>query len=350
MKYLKYVIPVVLLVGIGVYFASQNTPSELSNITPPNTERNDSAVDLTDELHPMSIETLRDRQYEGGQFVIEQELLNGSNYKQYIVSYKSEGLKINGLLTVPTSAKPAGGFPAIMFVHGYIPPKEYSTTGNYSTYQATLAREGFITFKPDLRGHAQSEGEPVSAHFSEKYVVDTLFALEYLKLHPDVNPNRLGYWGHSNGGEIGLRTMVISKDIKAGSLWAGVVGSFEDILETYNAKIPFLRATRDALVIQNGLPSTNPKFWNKLDPYTYLKDISGPVQLQHGTNDSSVPVELSVRLKEELEKVDKPVEYFEYEGDDHNIAKNLGIAWQKTINEGRFLLSYCYDKENSTNW
>ncbi|MDQ5970774.1 MAG: uncharacterized protein QG603_551, partial [Patescibacteria group bacterium] len=82
--------------------------------------------DKTD--HPMAIANLRAGSYPGGDFVIEQKLANGTNYSQAIVSYLSEGLKIYGLLTVPLAPMPEGGWPAIMFVHGYIPPKEYSTT------------------------------------------------------------------------------------------------------------------------------------------------------------------------------------------------------------------------------
>ncbi|OGY94078.1 MAG: hypothetical protein A2406_00305 [Candidatus Komeilibacteria bacterium RIFOXYC1_FULL_37_11] len=280
----------------------------------------------------MAIENLRAREYLGGDFLIEEKLTNGTNYQQYIVSYQSEGLKIYGLLTIPLGNQPENGWPAIIFVHGYIPPAQYSTTGNYPTYQARLARSGFVTFKPDLRGHGKSEGEPVSAHYSEKYVVDTMYAIAYLKNHPTVNPEQIGYWGHSNGGEIGLRTVLISSDIKAASLWAGVVGSYQDMLETYNQKIPFLRnATSSDLVMEYGLPSANPDFWNQLEPYNYLADINIPIQLQHGTNDDSVPIELSKRLKEELEKLDKAVEYYQYLGDDHNISTNVNIAFQRAI-------------------
>jgi len=284
------------------------------------------------KMHPMAIESLRNGEYPGGDFTIEEKLSNGTNYKQYIASYQSEGLKIYGLLTVPSAQRPEKGFPAIIFVHGYIQPKQYSTTGNYSTYQARLASSGFVTFKPDLRGHGNSEGDATGAHFSEKYVVDTLYAISYLKNYTDVDPNRIGYWGHSNGGEIGLRLVTVSPDIKAASFWAGVVGSYEDMLETYNDKIGFLKnATSTALVIENGLPSENPNFWNKLDPYFYLSDIQAPIQLQHGTADDSVPIELSLHLNEELKKLNKPVEYYEYAGDNHNISNNVSIAFQRTI-------------------
>ena len=281
---------------------------------------------------PMDIAALRQRQYPGGDFAIEQTLPNGTNYRQFIASYRSEGFKIYGLLTVPLSPKPEGGFPAVLFVHGHIPPKQYSTTDNYPTYQATLARSGLVTFKPDLRGHGRSEGEAVGAHFSEAYLVDALSAIAYMKNYSDINPERIGYWGHSNGGETGLRASVVTPDVKAYVLWAGVVGSFEDELETFNAKIPFMRDVADnPLVREHGLPSQNPDFWKKIDPYSYLNDISAPMQLHHGTLDKSVPIELSLHLKAELEKLGKKVEYFDYPGDDHNIGTNSGLAWQRSI-------------------
>jgi uncharacterized protein len=283
------------------------------------------------ESFSMEITALRERIYPGGNFEIKEVLPNGSNYRQSIVSYRSEGLKIYGLLTVPLAVKPQDGYPAIIFIHGHIPPKQYSTTGSYPSYQATLARSGMMTFKPDLRGHGNSEGEPASAHFSEKYLVDTLFAISHLKNHADVDPERLGYWGHSNGGETGLRTAVISPDIKAYVLWAGVVGSFEHILETYNSKIPFLQdAKEEKLVRENGLPSQNHEFWKKIDPYFHLENISAPIQLHHGTADDSVPVELSRELKTALETAGKNVTSFEYV-DDHNIARNSTLAWERSI-------------------
>jgi len=282
--------------------------------------------------HPMAIEALRNREFAGGDFTIEETLANGSNYRQYIASYLSEGLKINGLLTVPFAEPPEAGWPAILFIHGYIPPKQYSTTGNYPTYQARLARAGFVTFKPDLRGHGESEGEPVSAHYSEKYVVDTLSALAYLKNYQAVDPERIGHWGHSNGGQIGLRVAVISDDIKAFSFWAGVVGSYEDMFETYNNNIDFLRnAASSSLVVQNGLPSKNPDFWNRLDPFDYLDDIQAPIQLQHGAADKSVPIVLSESLRNALKAANKEVEYFSYPGADHNLAQNVSLAFRRTI-------------------
>jgi len=52
----------------------------------------------------------------------------------------------------------------------------------------------------------------------------------------------------------------------------------------------------------------------------YLKDISGPIQLHHGTADETVPYTLSEKLYNRLRTAGKEVEYYTYEGADHNIS------------------------------
>ncbi|MBU2025421.1 MAG: alpha/beta fold hydrolase [Patescibacteria group bacterium] len=329
-------VTIIFIAIIGLFWALNRSKTEKTNTnTNTNTETKTQSP-ATQEIQekkqdlPMAIEALRKREYPGQDFVIEETLPNGTNYKQYIVSYKSQDLKIYGLLTVSLSSKPEKGYPAVIFIHGYIPPEKYSTTGSYPSYQATLAKAGFITFKPDLRGHGQSQGDAKGAHFSPDYVIDTLNAISCLKNYKQVDSQKIGYWGHSNGGEIGLRVAVISKDVKAYSFWSGVVGSYQDELETYNDKISFMRGS-NPLVEENGLPSENPQFWKQVDPYEFLSDISAPIQLQHATGDKSVPIELSRHLRDELQKKEKKVEYIEYQGDDHNIAQNSTLAWQRTV-------------------
>lgn len=278
------------------------------------------------------IESLKKRSYPGSEIIISETLTSGINYKRYIASYKSDELKIYGLLTIPDLPRPNNGFPAILFLHGYISPKIYIATNDYVATQDGLAQNGFVTFKPDFRGHGKSEGEAIGAHFSEGYIVDTLNALSALEINSNVDKNKLGIWGHSNGGEIGLKAMIVSKNIKAGVFWAGVVGNPQDMLETYISRISFMRKGGLDFVSKYGSPSANPTFWNKLDPYLFLSNISGPIQLHHGNSDSSVPIELSIHLKNALEKEGKTVELYQYDGADHNFNGNtFSVAMQRSV-------------------
>ncbi|MCP4358775.1 MAG: prolyl oligopeptidase family serine peptidase, partial [Chloroflexi bacterium] len=161
--------------------------------------------------------------------------------------------------------------------------------------------------------------------------------------YPDADPDRIGMWGHSMGGHITLRSMVTNGDIKAGVIWAGVVASYPDLFERWR------RANRDGNIFPTpdpnsrrgrwrrelfetyGPPDENPEFWWAVSPNSYLNDLSGPIQLHHGTADSSVPVEFSETLYNQMQEVGQSAELYIYEGDNHNISDSFTTAMQRSI-------------------
>lgn len=297
---------------------------------------------VTENVHPLTIDSLRKGEYPGSDIVTEQTLGSGSNYQRYIVSYKSEGLKMYALLTVPDSDSPTQDnnkkYPVIIFNHGFIPPQEYKTTERYLAYTDAFSRNGYIVFKPDYRGHGNSEGVATGGYGSNAYTIDVLNAVSSIKKYKAADTNRIGMWGHSMGGFITLRSMVVNKDIKAGVIWGGVVASYQDLFSNWRRRpsvSPLPGNTRggwrQSLVQEYGTPEKNPTFWNSISANSYLADISGPVQLHHGEADTSVPVAFSEKLYEEMKAVNKIVELYTYPSDDHNISGNFGIAIERSI-------------------
>jgi dipeptidyl aminopeptidase/acylaminoacyl peptidase len=243
----------------------------------------------------MSIEAMRAGSYPGSDITIEKELTPGSNYRRFYGSYQSEGLKIYALLTVPNGEMPAGGWPAIVFNHGYIPPTVYRTTERYIAYVDNLARAGYIVFRIDYRGNDQSERFAKGAYGDPGYTVDVLNAVGSIKRVPQANPLKIGMYGHSMGGFLTLRAMVISKDIKVGVIWSG------------------------------------PGFWNSVSANAYLADLSGPLQLQHSLTDEEVPPEFSQKLAQDILAVGGTVELYTYKKDDHNLSMDFTLAMNRTI-------------------
>jgi dipeptidyl aminopeptidase/acylaminoacyl peptidase len=344
MKKLALVFLVSLLFKVGYYFFVINEQREADTgdklLPVGGFNQYDNEGGPEPDTHPLSIEALRQGEYLGSDMVIEQTLGSGSNYQRYIASYKSEGLKIFGLLTVPIGKPTEGGWPVVIFNHGYISPSVYRTTERYVAYQDAFARNGYITYKSDSRGHGNSEGEARGGHIANDYTIDVLNALSSIQKYDGVNPQKVGMWGHSMGGSITLESMVVNDDIKAGVIWAGVVGTYEDVFEKWR------RRHRDddwppepgghgwwryELYQQYGEPDENPDFWDSLSATKYLEDISGPVQLHHGTADTSVDVELTRRLEQRLLEEGKEVEAFIYEGDDHNLGQNLNLALTRSV-------------------
>lgn len=333
---------IVIVVGSLLFVGQLHSPSPIVEPTvSQELEENENLGGIgQSDVHPLSIQALRELEFPGSELVIEQTLNPGSNYDRYIASYRSEGLKIYALLTVPRGEVPESGWPAIIFNHGYIPPREYKTTERYVAYVDGFARNGYIVFRPDYRGHGNSEGEAAGGYGSNAYTIDVLNALSSVKRYALTDEDRIGMWGHSMGGHITLRSMVVDQDIKAGVIWAGVVASYPDLLTNWRrgsstprplSSPSSRRRWRDELVETYGTPESNPEFWNSVSANAYLSDISGPIQLHHGTADSSVPVEFSQSLEQQLQEADQTVESYIYPGDDHNLSRSFTQAMNRSI-------------------
>lgn len=339
MNKLKRFIPIVVgflgLVILAVFLFSDKKAMPTPNTSLGKLPVEEGQGGLQTSDNPYSIDYLKKQDYPGSDIVIEQTLTAGTNYKKYIASYKSEGLKIYALLTVPNSQKPKDGFPVIIFNHGYIPPIQYRTNEKYEAYVDAFARNGYIVFKSDYRGHGNSEGNAEGGHVSPAYTIDILNALSSLKKYPDSNLQKIGMWGHSMGGGAMLRAMVISKDIKAGSIWAGTVGPVNDRFSgrarPNHAHPSGTPNSNQGLEQQFGSQTQNPAFWKAIDPLNYLQDIASPIELQHGTADEEVDPKLSAELNEKLKALGKNVDYYTYEGDNHNISQNLSTALQRSV-------------------
>lgn len=275
----------------------------------------------------LTIAALRERVIEGSDISIEETLADGFNYAQYIASYLSEGNKIYGLLTVPHGDVPAGGFKAVVFNHGYIPPSVYRTTERYVAYVDALARSGLVVFKIDYRGHGNSEGVPTGTYFSPAYTIDAIAALKSLQTLPFVDPDGIGMWGHSMAGNLVLRAMLIEPQIRAGVIWAGAVYSYDDFVKyaitdtsfVRSEESPGLRLSRE-LYATYGPPNSAVAFWRAVSLTENIGYLQRPLQIHHALDDDVVNIGYSLDLAAVLRANNKFYEFYQYEGGGHNIT------------------------------
>jgi dipeptidyl aminopeptidase/acylaminoacyl peptidase len=139
------------------------------------------------------------------------------------------------------------------------------------------------------------------------------------------------------GGNITMKNLVVTDNIKAAVIWAGVVGSYDDILNNWSragrwrqsAEHRHQGPSRQGFVEEYGSYEENAEFWNSIDPYSFIEDIDTPVQIHHGTGDTHVPFSFSESFKKVLDENGKVVDFNSYEGADHNLS---GGAFIPAIN------------------
>lgn len=323
---LRLVLFILFLIGFFIFFLAFNKKVDKNAKSSTSIKSNASDINL------LTIEDLRKSKYIGSNLIIEKELSHGGNYKKYIVSYLSGNLRIFGLLSIPNTANNVNKVPAIILDHGYVVSDEYkSDEPRYAPYFDFLAKNGYVVFKPDYRGFGNSDGYPESYYYSSGYLIDILNAVSSIERLPYVNSEKIGMWSHSKGGNLALRCLVVTQKIRASVIWAGVVGTYEDIYYNSREKViaQLTQAPQDLdlskttlgvrgkLVEKYGKPNLHSSFWRSVDPYAFIKDINTPIQLHHGTADKTVPINFSIRLRDALKENKKVVEYFSYQDVDH---------------------------------
>lgn len=273
------------------------------------------------------IENLREERGSGRNFKIEGILTKTSSYKKYRVSYMSDDLLISGIMNVPNGAEKKK-LPILILNHGLIPADIYFSGRGSKREQDFFAARGYITIHPDYRGLASSSPNPEHHHdFYVGYTRDVLNLISALKKTdiPFFDLDRIGMWGHSMGGGIAARVMVLGPDIKAFVLFASISANAKDnFYELPHEEVEWLNRTYGS-----GLEAE--EIYRKISPLTYFEDITAAVQLHHGTADDVVPISFSEKMRKRLKNLGKKVEYYVYPGQKHEFIEDWPFAAERSL-------------------
>lgn len=138
----------------------------------------------------------------------------------------SDGVSIAATLYLPDGAPPAGGWPALVFLHGL--------SGSRQEMNALVEGYGFVggsyavlTF--DARGHGESGG--LVTIDGPREIEDVRAIHAWLASRPDVADEKIGAWGISYGGG------AIWNSLVAGVPWGAAV-TVETWTDLYSALMP----------------------------------------------------------------------------------------------------------------
>jgi uncharacterized protein len=278
-------------------------------------------VTLTPTPDPFAnlyVDALMERNYGGGVFQNE-GVLNGTvGFTRNLFKYRSEGLDLYGFINIPGGEGP---FPIIFLLHGYVDPAKYNTLDYSVRYADALAKSGYMTIHPNLRGYAPSQNGENVLGIGDSIDLLNLIALIRQQagsagLLEFADSSRIGLWGHSMGGGIVMRVLVVDKDIDAGLLYASVHSNEEFNLSHFekdgrgNEKV-----SAPASTLAN------------LSPSNFLADISAPISIHHGDLDEVVPIEWSRDLCDKLNELGAEVACKEYEGQPHTFRNSGDVEF-----------------------
>lgn len=159
-------------------------------------------------------------------------------YKEEEVIYENReaGIKLTGTLTLPLEGSPS---PAVFLITGSGPQDRNETVSGHRPFWVLsdyLTRQGIAVLRVDDRGVGKSTGD-FSQATSEDFASDVLAGVEYLKSRKEIDPQKIGLVGHSEGGIIAPMVAVKSPDVAFIVLMAGTGLTGEEILYLQGALI-----------------------------------------------------------------------------------------------------------------
>ncbi len=228
-----------------------------------------------------------------------------------LVEWQSfDSSRIPGWLALPRTRMPAGGYPAIVWVHGG--PVGQTRPSFRPDIQMLLA-QGFAVLLPNVRGssgygRAYTESNDVEMRLDS--VTDLAYGRHWLAAHPAIDAERIGIMGQSYGG-----FMVLSAITEHPELWRAAV-NYYGIADFVTLLAGTGAWRRDHRAAEYGDPDRNADLFARISPIHRVDRISAPVLIAHGTRDPRVPMSESEQFVTALQERQKPVTYltFDYAG------------------------------------
>lgn len=274
-----------------------------------------------------SFDNLQVYQPAPSQILLDSVMFSETDLTAHLAHFTTADKKMSLQIMVPAMATPSAGFPVILMLRGFVDTSIYETgigTKNVAHY---LASRGFVTIAPDFLGYGDSDDPPLDTMAARlEKPAQLLDLIDSLNTLPFIDPDRLGMWGHSNGGQIALSLLEITNLPIPTVLWAPVTKPFPYSLlyytDEYDDGGKVLRQTIADFEVDYDV------FHFSLDKY--VDRLTGPIQLHQGGQDDAVPQSWSDEFVHIVNQDREKIEYFTYPSADHNLQPDWGTAVVRT--------------------
>jgi len=147
--------------------------------------------------------------------------------KTRVVNFYSEGSKLEGDYFLPDDLKPGERRPGIVLCHGYSGIRKVILPD----YAKFFVDAGYVALSFDYRGFGGSEG-PKWRIMALEQIDDIRNAVTFLEAQPEVDPDRIGVWGTSNGGAHAPYVAGVDQRVKVAVGQVGYGDGYRFIMQT----------------------------------------------------------------------------------------------------------------------
>jgi dipeptidyl-peptidase 4 len=233
----------------------------------------------------------------------------GLRAPKYLEFKAEDGTTLYGRLLLPPQDSVSGKIPLIVHIYGG-PAGQTVTKSTPDPFDEIMARKGFAIFSVDNRGTPGRDRKFQTAirhEFGAIELQDQLTALDQLlEEYPQLDKDRIGMWGWSNGGSMTLYSMTHSERFRAGVSVAPVTDA----------------RNYDSIYMERyfGLLKDDKEGYEQSDVARVADKLHGALLLVHGTGDDNVHFQNSVQMIDALIKAGKQFRLMIYPNKTHSIA------------------------------
>lgn len=253
---------------------------------------------------------------------------SGKSFDSQVLVYKSEGKNISGIMNWPVGFDETKKYPVIVMVRGYAEKEGYYPGFGSFRMADELAKKGYLTVSTDFLGYGESDEESenmLEARFAK--VVAVLDLLESVRGLDYVAEERVGFWGHSNGGQIVISVLEISGERFQTVLWAPVTKGFPEGILVYADDLD-----DGGVAVRSAISEFEKQYDSRLYSIDwYLPGIRSPLLVLQGDKDEWAEPSWQEDFVDRLKVLEKDVELVMYKGAGHNMEGSWAEAVRKTI-------------------
>ena len=230
----------------------------------------------------------------------------------YIHFKSRDGTPVAAFLIKPPGYTAGVKYPTILWLHG---GPTLSHQAEFDFRAQIFAANGYVVVQPNPRGSAGYGEEFCKAIFADwghKDYEDDMAAVDYVLAQGIADPERLAVGGHSYGAISTNFIITQTHRFKAAISNAGeflYVMNYGTDLYSRHWEYEF------------GLPWENRALWEKMSPFSRVKEITTPTLVLGGDVDSNVPIINSEQMYQSLKRLGVPTMLVVYPGEYHDFVR-----------------------------